>query len=70
MLVTDHVRSFAVFTYFCDDLFIIDDAIIGFSTGDGLYASRNATDCSYYASEWVNIVYELTIPGKFSVMTS
>ena len=69
ILVTNFVRSFAVFIYYCGDLnFIRNDVTIGFVTGDGLYDVHEATLRSNAVaiaclnepnSPWVNVVYEV-----------
>ena len=73
MIVTDFTRSFAVFTYYCGDLTFSYDASIGFDTTDGLFANHPASlsgsteslACSNSpVSPWVNVVYEITTPGK------
>ena len=72
MIVTDFERSFAVFIYYCGDLSFSNGATIGFATTDGLFAnhpaslrgSAQAIACfNSPASPWVNVVYEISIPG-------
>ena len=69
--MTDFERSYAVFTYYCGDLGFSNDASIGFSTGDGVYANHEATlnnsiAClNAPASPWVNVVYEISPSSKF-----
>ena len=73
MIVTDFSRSFSVFTYYCGDLSYSNGATIGFATGDGLFANHPASlnglaqsiAClNSPATPWVNVVYEITVPGK------
>ena len=71
--MTDFERSYAVFTYYCGDLGFSNDATVGFSTGDGVYANHEATlnnsaesiAClNVPISPWVNVVYEISKLGK------
>ena len=71
--MTDFERSYAVFTYYCGDLGFSNNATIGFSTGDGVYANHEATlnnsaesiACvNDLNSPWVNAVYEISRSGK------
>ena len=64
ILVTDFVKSYAVFIYKCDD---------GFVTGDGLYVNhmaslnRSATTVACLnepVTPWVNLVYKISSSGK------
>ena len=80
IIITDFSRSFAVFTYRCGDLELFHfnlrfhyKAGIGFTTDDGLSAlhplaltdDSDSIDClNSPASDWVNIVYEISAPGK------
>ena len=73
LLVTDFIRSFSVFTYFCGDLNYSNGATIGFVTPDDLFANHPATfsdsaqsiACSNIpVTPWVNVVYEITTQGK------
>ena len=76
--MTDSFSSFAVFTYYCGDLSYSNGAVIGFSTGSGLYANHEASyrgdadqiDCfNQPHTPWVNVVYELTRTGKRIIVT-
>ena len=74
ILVTDFERSYAVFTYYCEDLEFSSDSFVGFQVSDDFFyfhetsftnnvlsiACLNVPD-----SPWVNIVYGTTASGKF-----
>jgi len=69
IVTTDHMRSFAVFTYKCGDIGHSNSATIGFTAGDVLFANhpltvrKRAEDIACInppESQWVNVVYELT----------
>ena len=75
VLITDFSSSYSVFTYKCGDLEYSNGATIGFSSGDGLFANHPATErgsaqsiacLNQPTTPWVNVVYELTIPGVCS----
>ena len=69
IITTDHMRSFAVFTYKCGDIGYSNSATIGFTAGDVLFANhpltvrKRAQDIACInspESQWVNVIYELT----------
>ena len=65
--MTDFERSYAVFTYYCEDLGFLYNATIGFSTGDGVYANHEAifsNSVTCFLTPWVNVVYEISTLGK------
>ena len=69
IVTTDHMRSFAVFTYKCGDIGYSISATIGFTAGDVLFANHPLTvrkrakriACiNSPESQWVNVIFELT----------
>lgn len=73
--MTDFERSYAIFTYYCGDIEYADnDTVIGFSTDDGLSVQHdislddNAQSIACLNipdSPWVNVLYGISISGKF-----
>ena len=71
ILTTNFKRSFAVFTYFCGDLSYSSNAAIGFVNPGGFFANHPANgsliSClNFPDTPWVNVVYEITTPGKIN----
>ena len=75
ILITNGSKSYAVFTYKCDQVSWSDEAGIGFNAGGEYYGNHpfsgqfvaNAIDCVHNPdSPWNNVIFDL-VPGP--VMT-
>ena len=67
-----------MYTYKCGDLNFSGGATIGFVTSDGLFANhiasirdsvRSIACQNVPTSPWVNVVYEITKPGEYTVIS-
>ena len=67
-MITDGRKTYAVYTYHCDDVQWSDGSVIGFNAGGSYYANHPLSDsiaardidCVHRpGSEWNNVVYDL-----------
>ena len=69
IVITNRSKTYAVYTYHCDDMQWSDGSVIGFNAGGSYYANHPLSDsieacdidCVHSpGSEWNNVVYDLT----------
>ncbi len=67
-MITDGSKTYAVYTYRCNDMQWSDGSVIGFNAGGSYYANHPLSgsiaardiDCVHHPlSEWNNVVYDL-----------
>lgn len=78
IVVTNGTKSYAIYTYHCNDLEWSDGSVIGFNAGGRYYTnhplsdsiSARDIDCVHFPeSEWNNIIYDIT-PKEIELPTS
>ena len=71
-MITDGSKTYAVYTYHCNDVQWSDGSVIGFNAGGSYYANHPLSDsiaardidCVHRpGSEWNNVVYDLNPNG-------
>ena len=73
IVITNGSKTYAVYTYHCDDVQWSDGSVIGFNAGGRYYANHPLSDsiaasdidCVHHSlgSEWNNVVYDLNPNG-------
>ena len=72
IVITNSSKTYAVYTYHCDDVQWSDGSVIGFNAGGSYYANHPLSDsieardidCVHSpGSEWNNVVYDLNPNG-------
>ena len=72
IVITDGNKTYAVYTYHCDDVEWSDGSVIGFNAGGSYYANHPLSDslaardidCVHSPeSEWNNVVYDVNPNG-------
>ena len=72
IVITDGNKTYAVYTYHCDDIEWSDGSVIGFNAGGSYYdnhplsdsISARDIDCVHSpGSEWNNVIYDVNPNG-------
>ena len=75
-MITDVIKTYAVYTYHCNDIEWSGGSVIGFNAGGDYYANHpfsdsivaSDIDCVHHpGSEWNNVVYDLNPSVRVTV---
>ena len=68
LLITNGSKSYSVFTYYCGDIYWLNEATIGFSAPPSLFKNHplvgteiepQLVACVHEESQWNNVIYDL-----------
>ena len=77
IVITDGNKTYAVYTYHCDDVQWSDGSVIGFNAGGSYYKNHPLSDslaardidCVHSpGSEWNNVVYDVNPNGTVTIV--
>ena len=77
IVITDGTKTYAVYTYHCNDVQWSDGSVIGFNAGGSYYVnhplsdsiSARDIDCVHSPeSEWNNVVYDVNPSGTVTTV--
>ena len=77
IVITDGNKTYAVYTYRCDDIQWSDGSVVGFNAGGSYYANHPLSDSLFArdidcvhspGSEWNNVIYDVN-PNGTSIYT-